>query len=254
MCAMDNGWQSSADAWITDQGEHGDFGRQFVLDPIMLPRALACRPKVALDVGCGEGRFSRALRAHGVRAIGIDPTARLIDTARERDPQGEYIAAIAERLPFADHAFDLVVAYLSLIDIPDYRAAIAQMSRVLTPGGTLLIANLNSFVTACGDVGWIKDEQGSRHHYPVDHYLEERAMWVAWGDIRIVNYHRPLSAYMGALIDAGLRLIRLDEPSPSDVSPRGRAHDYRRVPWFLVMEWQKPHGDARPESSARAGD
>ena len=34
---MENGWQSSADAWIADMGERGDFGRRYVLDPVMLP-------------------------------------------------------------------------------------------------------------------------------------------------------------------------------------------------------------------------
>ena len=33
---QDNGWQDSADAWIADQGDHGDFGRRYVLDPVML--------------------------------------------------------------------------------------------------------------------------------------------------------------------------------------------------------------------------
>ena len=51
-------------------------------------------------------------------------------------------------LPYADASFDLVVSYLSLIDIPDLPAAIAEMSRVLAPRGTLLIANLTSFNTA----------------------------------------------------------------------------------------------------------
>jgi hypothetical protein len=51
MLSMDNCWQASADAWIAKIGEHGDFGRRYVLDPIMLPRALAPSPKKALDVG-----------------------------------------------------------------------------------------------------------------------------------------------------------------------------------------------------------
>ncbi len=43
---MDNGWASSADAWIADMGEHGDFGRRYVLDPVMLPAAKAHRWRV----------------------------------------------------------------------------------------------------------------------------------------------------------------------------------------------------------------
>jgi hypothetical protein len=50
MFSIDNCWQASADAWIADMGEHGDFGRRYVLDPIMLPRALTRSPKKALDI------------------------------------------------------------------------------------------------------------------------------------------------------------------------------------------------------------
>jgi ubiquinone/menaquinone biosynthesis C-methylase UbiE len=95
-----------------------------VLDPIMLPRALTRSPKKALDVGCGEGRFCRMLKQHGIDVTGIDPTPALVAAARARDRADAYLEAAAERLPFGDEAFDLVVSYLSLIDIPNIQAAI----------------------------------------------------------------------------------------------------------------------------------
>ncbi len=237
---MDNGWQHSANAWIAEMGEHGDFGRRYVLDPVMLPRALARNPRRALDVGCGEGRFCRLLRSHGVDAVGVDPTPTLLAAARARDASGGFVESPAEQLPFGNDTFDLVVSYLSLIDILDIQSAIPEMARVLRPGGTLLIANLTSFNTACGDRGWVKDAHGQRLHYPIDHYLQERAMWIAYRGIRVVNHHRPLSAYMRALLQAGLVLEHFDEPAPSRDTPASRAAAYRRVPWFVVMEWLKP--------------
>jgi SAM-dependent methyltransferase len=212
-----NGWQESANAWIADMGEHGDFGRRYVLDPVMLPRALHGQPTSALDIGCGEGRFCRLLRQHGLQEIvGIDPTTALLDAARQKDLQGT----------------------LTLIDIPDIRAAIPEMARVLKPGGRLLIANLNSFNSSAADQGWAKDSQGRKLHYPLDNYMAERAMWIEYRGIRIVNHHRPLSVYMRLLLDSGLELVHFDEPAPVQQSPK-RAADYMRVPWFLVMEWRK---------------
>lgn len=236
----EDGWQASAKAWIADQGEHGDFGRRYVLDPVMLPRALARSPRKALDVGCGEGRFCRMLKQRGIEVTGIDPTAALLAVARSRDPAGTYLDAVAERLPFADASFDLVISYLSLIDIPDIHAAIPEMARVLSPGGSLLIATLNSFNTACADTGWIKNADGRHVHYPIDNYLQERSMWLEYRGIRIRNHHRPLSTYMRALLDAGLQLAYFDEPSPIATTPPSKAASYRRAPWFLVMEWIKP--------------
>ncbi len=220
-------------------GEHGDFGRRYVLDPIMLHRALMRFPKNALDVGCGEGRFCRMLKTHGVDVTGIDPTPALIAAARQRDADSTYLEAAAERLPFGDETFDLVVSYLSLIDIPDIQAAIPEMARVLNPGGALLIANLNSFNTACADTGWVKDRNGQRLYYPIDNYLDERSMWIEHRGIRIRNHHRPMSTYLRVLLDAGLRLAYFDEPEPSADAPSSRATNYRRAPWFLVMEWVK---------------
>jgi SAM-dependent methyltransferase len=235
---MDNGWQSSADAWIADLGEHGDFGRRYVLDPVMLPRALSRSPKKALDVGCGEGRFCRMLKSHGLEVTGIDPTPALLAAARVRDPEGAYLEAAAERLPLDDDSFDLVVSYLSLIDIPEMHAAIAEMVRVLKPGGSLLIANLTSFNTA-GD-GWVKGDDDEHLYFPIDHYLQERSIWTEYRGIRVVNHHRPMSAYMSVLLDAGLRLTYFDEPEPKAGAPEPKAAIYRRVPWFYVMEWVKP--------------
>ncbi|MBL8550202.1 MAG: class I SAM-dependent methyltransferase [Hyphomonadaceae bacterium] len=245
-------WEQSAQAWIAEMGEDGDFARRFVLDPVMRTHALAGAPETALDVGCGEGRFCRALNASGVRATGLDPTSALIEEARRRDPSGRYVLGRAEDLPFADASFDLVVAYLSLIDIEDADAAMAEMARVLKPGGALLIANLTSFNTAGADRGWVRDASGARLHFPIDHYLETRAVPVAFRGIRIVNHHRPLSFYMRRLIELGLRLTFFDEPAPTADAPVERAEAYRRAPWFVVMEWAKSRDAPNEPSSARS--
>jgi hypothetical protein len=124
-------------------------------------------------------------------------------------------------------------------------AAVAEMARVLMPGGALLIANLNSFNTANSEAGWIKDSEGRRVAFPIDHYLEERWVWCEYRGIRIKNHHRPLRAYMQALLGAGLRLTFFDEPSPSAEAPAQKAASYRRAPWFLVMEWVKERSSTR---------
>src|SRR5690606_16488180 len=130
-CDMSDGWKESAEAWIASMGESGDFGRQFILDAPMLARVRKGGFDRALDVGCGEGRFCRLLRGEGIETIGIDPTEALLEQARRRDPSGDYRLGRAEKLDFADGSFDLVVSYLTLIDIEDIDAAIFEMARVL---------------------------------------------------------------------------------------------------------------------------
>lgn len=235
---MTNGWEQSAQAWIASMGERGDWGREHVLDPAMIRRLEGRRFMRALDVGCGEGRFCRLLKQRGIRAVGVDPTAPLLEEARRRDPEGDYRLGKAERLAFEDESFDLVVSYLTLIDIPDFRAAIGEMARVLAPGGALLVANLTAFATAGAQQGWIKDEEGRRLHYPVDRYLDEFPVWLEWDGIRIENWHRPLGAYMSAFIAAGLQLVHFEEPEPASGEP-ARVAVYRRAPYFLAMEWRR---------------
>lgn len=233
---MSSGWDASAAAWIDVVGEHGDWGRRHVLDRPMLARATATPVARALDLGCGEGRFCRMLRAHGIATVGVDPTAALITQARHRDPTGDYRIAPAEALPLNDRSVDLVVAYLSLIDIDDLPRAIDEVRRVLQPGGRFLIANLQPFNTAAEPQGWTHEPDGSRR-FCIDRYFEERPVEAEWRGIRVRNWHRPMSTYMRLLLDAGFALRHFDEPAPHDVDD-DKARRYRRVPNFLVVDWQ----------------
>ena len=231
---MTNGWDESAEAWIATMGEAGDFSRNCVLDKPMLERVRAGDFKYVLDVGCGEGRFSRMLRGIGVQTVGIDPTEVLIQEARRRDPHGDYRLGTAEDLQFMNETFDLIVTYLTLIDIPDVVKAIVEMKRVLKPGGRLLIANLTSFGTASD--GWSKEPNP---RFCIDHYLEIRELPLEWNGIRITNWHRPLSYYMKLLLCEGLILRHFDEPHAYGGDP-AVVNKYQRVPWLMLMEWEKP--------------
>jgi len=235
----DNGWNASAQAWIKDMGEAGDYGRQYVLDAPMIERLKLLKPGRALDVGCGEGRFCRILRREGFAPVGLDPTRALLEAARAKDPDGVYCEGRAEAIDFEDASFDLVVSCLSLIDIEAAEQAIAEMARVLKPGGTLLVANLTSFSTARVRDGWRRSLLGRPIDFAIDRYLEPRASWQAWRGIRIVNWHRPLKDYMQWFLGQGMVLTHFDEPAPTG-GPVKRAERYRRAPWYVIMEWRKP--------------
>ena len=233
------GWVASAEAWV-DQVDRGDSSRIAILDSPMLRICGDVQGLRVLDVGCGEGRFCRMLSGRGACTIGIDPTPPLVSIARARDLSGLYLLASGERLPVQVGSFDLVVSYLTLLDIPDYRAAIREMARVLKPGGRLVVANMNGFASTSA-TGWHKDAQGEKDYYAVDHYMRERAEWVAWGGIRIVNWHRPLSAYMAAFLSEGLKLEEYLEPVPSEaqVAADPALQEDVRVPLFNIMVWRK---------------
>jgi SAM-dependent methyltransferase len=231
-----SGWDASAAAWIDIQGEAGDFGRVHVLDAPMLALVDALAPATVLDVGCGEGRFCRMLEARGLATTGVDPTAALIERARTLHPQGDYRVEGAEVMTVGPH--DLIVCYLSLIDMPDLDAALSRIVAAIRPGGHLLIANLTAFNTAAVHLGWVKPLIGEPS-FPIDHYLEERPRRTAWRGVDIVNHHRPLKRYMQALLGHGLTLTNFDEP-PATGGPPDKRDRYNRVPNFHIMCWRKP--------------
>ncbi|MDO5657008.1 MAG: class I SAM-dependent methyltransferase [Paracoccus sp. (in: a-proteobacteria)] len=229
---MNNGWDSSAAAWIADQGDEGDFSRKHVLDAPMKALIAGRGFRDALDLGCGEGRFCRIMSAMGLRVTGIDPTAALLAQARKLDPSGDYREGRAEALDLPENSFDLVVSYLTLIDIDDAHAALAETRRVLRPGGSLLIANLNSFATA-----------GTRRAdgtHQIRDYMTPRAEWQEWREIRVRNHHRPMQYYMQALLAHGLQLRHFSEPVPEPGAPPREAAHHLRFPFFHIMEWQVP--------------
>ena len=233
--SVSNGWDESAEAWIAAMGDLGDFGRRFVLDAPMMDRVRLRPHASALDVGCGEGRFCRMLQPLGIRTVGIDPTEALVARASALDPAGDYRVGTASPLELEDACFDLVVSYLSLVDIAELGTALTEMARVLRPGGSLLIANLTGFTTAGMVFGGRRPRGADRHAG----YLDEHSSQVSWGDIRITNWHRPLETYMEGLLDAGLQLRHFSEPRPEGGPPE-KVRRYLKAPYFLIMEWTKP--------------
>ena len=139
LVALSDGWKQEADNWIRwartpGHDSYWRFHRDQFLE--LLPRP----GKLTVDVGCGEGRLPRDMIRLGHNVIGIDSTPALVEAARRADPAGDYRCASATELPLPDATCDLIVAFMSLHDIDDLAAAVAEISRVLVDGGIVAIA------------------------------------------------------------------------------------------------------------------
>jgi len=113
--------------------------------------ALACCPAPGrvLDVGCGTGLLLRDLAGRlpaAAQLTGIDAAAGMVAQARAQaaDSRLSYVLGVAERLPFGDSAFDLVVTTTSFDHWSDQRAGLAECRRVLAGGGVFVLADLCS--------------------------------------------------------------------------------------------------------------
>ena len=110
-----------------------------------------------LDVGTGEGQVARLAAAQGSSLVaGIDPTANQVAVAAERAGGPVYARSGADALPFADEAFDAVVACLVFEHIEAVDAAIDEVARVLRPGGRFAFF-LNHPLLQTPNSGWIDD-------------------------------------------------------------------------------------------------
>ncbi|HXF82421.1 MAG TPA: class I SAM-dependent methyltransferase [bacterium] len=129
------------------------FGPSFI-DRVAASLDLAGDERL-LDVGCGTGTLLAALaiRHPKARLVGIDADPRMLARAAAKVPPGRAVALIrayAQALPFADGAFDAVVSTLIFhhLSAGTKRAAIAEIRRVLRPGGTFLLADFGRPETA----------------------------------------------------------------------------------------------------------
>jgi ubiquinone/menaquinone biosynthesis C-methylase UbiE len=239
-------WERFSSDWIARCETKGDGAREGLLDDWMLEVVGDVDGREVIDLGCGEGRFSRMLAARGARTLGIDLQPVFVDYATNRaGPSETYAIGDLQSLDaVADDRFDLAVAYLTLVDVPDQAAAIREAFRVLRPGGRYVVCNLSPMATAPKDVGpWCRDAAGEKRHYVLDDYADEGARTVVFGpEWSLTNFHRMLSTTVNDFLDAGFELVRIHEPlpTPEQLARVPENDDLFRVPIFTIYDLSKP--------------
>ncbi|MFI7613583.1 class I SAM-dependent methyltransferase [Nonomuraea terrae] len=165
-----------------------------------------------LDAGCGAGPLSAKLRDRGAVVTGIDASAGMLAIARRRlgDDADLRVVDLRDPLPFADGAFDDVVASLVLHYLEDWRPTLAEIRRVLRPGGRLIASVNHPFV-----------EHLTQNPRPS--YFATTSYTDAWTfngqSFPLTFWTRPLQAMTDAFTAAGFRLAVISEPQ---VDPAAR--------------------------------
>jgi SAM-dependent methyltransferase len=216
-------WDEQADAWARFARTPGhDRSHEDVNFPAFL-ELLPPPGRAALDLGCGEGRVGAELLRRGYRVVGVDSSPRMVELAREHH---DAVVADAAALPFPDASFDLVLAYMSLMNMDDFGGAVRDSARVLERGGRFCVAVLHPTFAA-----------GSRSDDGTfvlgDYFAGPVKVWTSDRDgVRMTFYDRPipLSRYAAALEAAGLLIERVREPA-STTDPR--------VPLYLHLRAMK---------------
>lgn len=96
-----------------------------------------------LDLAAGTGTSSMALLKPGVTVVAADFSKGMLEEGKKRYPQLQFEFADAMNLPFAENSFDAVTISFGLRNVQDYKVALAEMLRVLKPGGRLLVCEFS---------------------------------------------------------------------------------------------------------------
>ena len=237
---MSDLWERHARWWQEEFTAGADPEYEEQILPLAAEHLAGAR--AVLDIGTGEGQVARLASRLGVsRVVGVDPTRAQIVEAGRRAGGPLVAGGVAEALPFPDHTFDAVVAVLVFEHIEGYQQAIAEVGRVLQPGGRFLFF-LNHPLLQTPNSGWIDDHILEEQYWRIGPYLvEDSSLQEVAEGIELPFVHRPLSRYVNAMAGQGLFVVRMEEPAP----PPGfleRAAEYQEaasIPRLLFLRAEK---------------
>ncbi|MFZ4586008.1 MAG: class I SAM-dependent methyltransferase [Acidimicrobiia bacterium] len=205
-------WEQHSQWWVDEftDGVDPEYEEQII--PLAVNMLGECR--VVLDAGTGEGQCARALARAGVQVIGMDPAFAQLRVAAERDHAAALMQGAIESLPVASGSVDGVLACLVFEHVPNHVPAIAEISRVLQPGGRFLLV-LNHPLMQTPESGWVIDHVLDEQYWRVGPYLDVAVAEEELAPGVVLPFvHRPLSQYVNALADHGLVIERMFEFEP----------------------------------------
>ena len=207
-------WEAHADWWQTEFTDGAD--PEYVEQILPLASQLLSGHDRILDLGAGEGQIARLAAAAGSQVVGVDPTWAQMAEAASRGGGPSYALAPASSLPFPDDTFDAAVACLVFEHIDPLEPAIAEVARVLRPGGRFAFF-LNHPLLQTPGSGWIDDHimDPPDQYWRIGEYLQESALVEeVRKDVFIPFVHRPLHRYINALAQQRLLVHEFHEPPP----------------------------------------
>lgn len=242
-------WNTGARAWETFVESGADYYRTEVHGPALLEACLPVDDLDVLDLGCGQGYFTRRLAQGGGRVTGIDCSDKMLAFARAHEAEAplgidyRWMSAQDVDQHWPASTFDLVTACMAVQDMADVPAVIRSTSNVLKPGGRFVF----SVPHPCTDTPvreWERDADGNQIALKIDRYFDSGVKVSRWQMSRLIYhwetpYHRyTLAEWSAMLAKAGLCIRRIHEPRPTAEQLAQNPHldDCYRLPYFIIFD------------------
>ncbi|MER5780947.1 class I SAM-dependent methyltransferase [Streptomyces mobaraensis] len=229
-----NDYDAFAEAYSAEN-EHS-LVNAYYARPAMLDLAGDVAGRRILDAGCGSGPLSAALRDRGAVVTGVDTSAGMPALARRRlgDDADLHQVDLRDHLPFDDGVFDDVVSSLVLHYLEDWGPTLAELRRVLRPGGRLIASVDHPFVAYT-----IREPRPD--YFATTSYTFD---WTFGGQTVPMRFWRkPLHAMIDAFTTAGFRLSTISEPQPDPAARElfpDAFRDLSAKPCFLFFVVEVP--------------
>ena len=230
-------WDTVAEWWDAEAGDAGAWHQQNDIDPVILKTLGDVKGKKVIEIGCGNGYFSRLLAKRGARVTAVDLSARLLAFAIKREgtkPLGiKYLARDAADLRgIKNRYFDVAIANMSLMDIADVEDTIKETSRVLKKGGRFIFSITHPVFCDFRQQWVIIRENGKKYFArAIGRYLsstiEKHTLWAS--GVKATQYHRSVEAYFSFLRSADFLISDFKEITTKKP----------------VMKAKKKHGDVK---------
>lgn len=226
--------------------DSGVTANDFVEQPAIKSLLTAIEGKRVLDLGCGAGAFAKYCVEKGTaKVVAVDISKNMIEKAIKENPHKkiDYLCSPIEELDLHNQTFDIIVSSLAIHYIEDYPKLIDKIKSLLITNGEFVFSTEHPIVTARKEEisNWVRDSEGNKLHWAIDHYKQEGKREGYWYVNGVVKYHRTVSTLINTLIEKGLTLEKIIEPTsiPGGIELRPKLIDEERRPSFIVIKAKK---------------